>query len=562
MKTKIIHRLKVLSLRQHLFVVAVALVLGVLFFKGCSDGSTVETNQAEQMDRVYEVERGDFNITVLSRGELAAIENHKLRFEGKGKQGLTIIQIVENQSVVQVGDPVVSFADEDYLESIKYAEEELYDLNVDHDENLQFQGELFIDDTRALEENLDDIELNIVLFLETQGVSRDKTISVLTELTNAHETAVDALDKYQNLEYRTESKKMQAAADDQEQAYYEAVDAYEKSKQALSEARLKDDDTRDKATREVTLNEKKVATSISGWENARKAERRFRRYDHPQTLRRLVITADKKLLDLKRQLVKADSDQVQDERRYRKLIRQKEQAEELIIERRLKKEEKLISLEEEFFKQQERLNEQLAELKDDYAQLILRAPVAGIVEIGAGQQRGREPKALLVGTKVSPKEVVARIPDLSQFLVQCEIPEIYRSRIQVGLDVIIKNAALPNLVMEGKVDTIASMSERLNRWDSRSPRVYKTIISTNTTDERLMPGMTVEVEILVDSVHDVLFVPVEALYNNEGDTYCQVQGTFDLEERLIKTGRVSTSFVEVVEGLEEGDVVLLHRKDN
>jgi multidrug efflux pump subunit AcrA (membrane-fusion protein) len=551
-----------LSLRQRWLVVAGALVLSVLLLKGCSDEPSAEANQAEQVDRVYEVERGDFNITVLSRGELAAIENHELRFEGKGKQGLSIIQIIENQSEVKVGDPVVSFSDEVYVEQIKETEEALYDLNVDHEADLLYQDELFIDNTRALEEDLDDIELNIVLFLETQGVSRDKTISVLTEMANAHETAVDALDKYQNLEYRTDSKKMQAAADDKEQVYYEAVDAFEKSKQVLSEARLKDDDTRDKATRAVTLNEKKVASAISAWENARKAERRFRRYDHPQTLRRLVIAADKTLLDLKRQLVKADSDQVQNERRYRKMLREEEQAKELIVERRLKKEEKLISLEEEFFKQQERLNERLAELKDDYSQLILRAPVDGIVEIGGVVRRGQTPRELLVGSTVAPKEIVARIPDLSQFLVKCDIPEIYRSRIEVGLDVIVKNAALPDLVVQGKIDMIASMSERLNRWDSRSPRVYKTSISTDTTDDRLMPGMTVEVEILVDSVEDVLFVPVEALYDKEGKTYCQVQGTFDMEERLVETGRVSTSFVEVLEGLQEGDVVLLHRKDS
>ncbi|CAA6679127.1 MULTISPECIES: efflux RND transporter periplasmic adaptor subunit [unclassified Lentimonas] len=550
-----------LSLWQRGLVGAVVLLLCFFLFKSCSSGSSGEPSSAQQLDRFYEVVRGDFNITVLGRGELAAIENHQLRFEGKGSQGLSIIQIVENQAKVEVGDPVVSFADEVYLELIKDLEEELYDLKVDHEYDLEYQEELFIDDTRNLEENLDDIELNIVLFLETQSVARDKTVSVLTEMANAHETAVDALDKYQNLEYRTESKQMQAAADDQEQQYYEALSAFEKSKQDLSEARLKDDVTRDAAERAVALAEKKVATSISGWETARKAERRFRRYDHPQKLRRLVITSDKTLLDLKRQLVKADSDQVQDERRYRKLLRQKEQAKELIVERRLKKEEKLVTLEEDFFKQQERLDERLAELKDDYSKLVLRAPVAGIVEIGKGDERGREPKVLAIGVKVSPREVVARIPDLSQFLVNCSIPEIYRSRIQVGLDVIIKNSALPDLVMEGKVAQIASMSERLNRWDSRSPRIYKTRISTNTTDPRLMPGMTVEVEIFVDSVRDVLFVPVEALYNQEGETYCQVQGTFDVEERLVETGRVSTSFVEVLNGVDEGDVVLLHRKD-
>lgn len=538
------------------------LVVCFLLLKGCSSGDASGTSDdSVQLDSFYTVERGDFNITVLGRGELAAIENYKLRFDGKGKQGLSIIQMVDNQSQVQAGDPVVSFSDEAYLEQIQEVEEELYDLKVNYEDMLIFQEELFVDDTRDLEEKLDDVELNIVLFLETQSVSRDKTISVLTELTNSRETAVDALDKYQNLEYRTQSKQLQATVADQEQAYYEALDIYEKSKEELAEARLKDDETREKATRNVSINEKKVSSVMSAWENARKAERRFRRYDHPQKLRRLVITADKTLLDLKRQLVKADSDQVQDERRYRKMLRQKEQAEELIVERSEKKEEKLINLKEEFDKQHERLNDRLAELKSDYSKLVLRAPIAGIVELGAESERGREPRTLVIGSNVSPNEVVARIPDLSQFLVECEIPEIYRSRISVGLNAVLKNAALPDLVMKGKIDTIASMSERLNRWDSRSPRVYKTTISTDTTDSRLMPGMTVEVEILVDSVQDVLFVPVEALYNREGDTYCQVEGTFDVEERLVETGRVSTSFVEVVDGLEDGEIVLLHQKD-
>jgi tetratricopeptide (TPR) repeat protein len=557
----VIRRLVTLALWQRCLVAIGALVLCLYLFRSCSPGTAEGANATEQLDRFYKVTRGDFNITVLSRGELAAIENHQLRFEGKGSQGLTIIQLVENQTKVQVGDPVVSFADEVYVELIKEVGEALYDLQVDHEYALEHQEELFVDDTRALEENLDDIELNIVLFLETQSVARDKTVSVLTEMANAHETAVDALNKYQNLEYRAETKKMKATAYDQEQAYYDAVNAFEQSKKALSEARLKDDDTRDKATRAVTLNEKKMATAMDSWENARKAERRFRRYDHPQKLRRLVIAKDKTLLDLKRQLVKAESDQVQNERRYRKLLRQKEQAKELIEDRQVKKEEKLRTLGEDFLKQKERLEERLAELKDDYSKLVLRAPVAGIVEIGGTVQRGREPKVLAIGTKVAPNEVVARIPDLSQFLVKCAIPEIYRSRIEVGLGVIIKNAALPDLVMAGKVHTIASMSERLIRWNPRSPRVYETTLSTTTTDPRLMPGMTVEVEILVDTVRDVLFVPVEALYQQGGETYCQVQGTFDVEERLIETGRVSTSFVEVLSGVDEGDVVLLHRKD-
>ena len=189
---------------------------------------------------------------------------------------------------------------------------------------------------------------------------------------------------------------------------------------------------------------------------------------------------------------------------------------------------------------------------------MLRAPIDGIVSLGAASRRGREQKEILIGTSVSPQEVVARIPDLTQFLVRCDIPEIYRSRISVGQSAMLKNAALPNLNMKGTIEEIASMSQRLLQWDSRSPRVYETKISTNNADPRLMPGMTVEVEILVDTVKSVFFVPVEAVYNKEGKAYCKVQRSFSLEETEISTGRASDSYVEITEGLKEGDVVLLH----
>ncbi len=555
---KILAKFKVLSKTQKWSLSICSIICAIALFN-LNSCSNEHNNEETQLDSFYKVTRGNFDITVLGRGELAAIKNYQLRFEGKGKQGLNIIQIVENQSKVTAGDPVVSFSDELYLERIKNTEEAIYDLQTDYENALIFEADLFSNKIRDLEEKLDDIELNIVLFLETLGVARDKTISELTVLANSHDTAVDALGKYQNLEYRSESKKKQVSVADEEQTYYSALDAFERSKEELSEARLKDDDTRDKATRAVSIADKKVATSMDSWENARKAERRFRRYDHPQKLKRLIIARDNALLNLKRRLVKAESDRVQADRRYRKYLRQKEQAENLIIERRVKQKEKLTTMKEEFKEQEKRSTENLEELKNDYSMLVLRAPISGIVELGGKVRRGKDPKVLTIGTKIAPKEVVARIPDLSQFLVRCDVPEIYRSRLKVGLSAILRNAALPDLIMKGKIDTISSMSERLNRWDSRSPKVYTTTISTNSTDERLMPGMTVEVEVRVDTVNDVLYVPVEALYNMDGKTYCSVQGTFEVEERSVETGRVSTSFVEIISGLKEGETLLLHQ---
>lgn len=550
--------LAALSLKQRLYYTG-GLVLCLFVFFGLSQCSNTSPGEdAGQLDRFYEVKRGDFNVTVLSRGELDAIENHELRFMGKGRKGLRIEQILKDKSHVEVGDVVVSFASDEYVEEITLLEESIYDTQTDHEENLIYTDEVYENNMRDLEEALDDSELNISLFLGTQSVERDKSISTIAQASNKYETAKEALNKYQNLEYRTQSKLKQATIDQKEQEYYDAVDDLEKVTQELSEARLKDENTREKAERAVSLAQKKVNNLFGTWETARKADRQFRRYDHPQTLRRLTIQAEITELDLKRLLVKAESDLVQAERRYRKLIRDRRSIEEKTLERKEKYTDDLERMEEDYSTKMERLNEKLAEYQEDLSGLVLRAPVSGIVTLGAPPRRGREPKELSVGVDVTPKEIVARIPDLSQFLVRCDIPEIYRSRLSDGQAALLKNAALPNLEMKGEVQSIATMSQRLNNWDSRSPRVYETKISTSSSDTRLVPGMTVEVEILVDVVKDVLHIPVEAIYNKEGESYCKVKSGFTSSvERAVVTGRASDSHVEIISGLDEDDVVLL-----
>lgn len=537
-----------------------ATLIALTIIGGCrkQTGNGNSQTDLDTLDRYYEVERGAFNISVLARGELDAIKNYELRFEGTGKEGLYIDQIVDANAEVKAGVPVVSFANERYVESITSLEEQLEDTTTKHEETLRSKAELHDLQVRNLEESLDDAILNIDLFLESQSVARDKAISTLTEVSNAYELAQDSLNKYQNLDYRTQSKSKQAAIDEKEQAYYEAVDLLDIANQALSEARLKDESTREKAERDVSIAQKKVNSSMAAWENARKADRQFRRYDHPQTLRRLLISAEKTELDLKRNLVKAESDRVQAERRYRKLVRDKTNIEERMTEVQEQYTTDLEKLETDYATQTERLNQRLTELRDDLAGLVLRAPVDGLVSIGAPVRRGRTPKELSIGTKVAPNEIVARIPDLSQFLVRCDIPEIYRSRISAGQTALLKNAALPELEMQGQVEEIASMSSRVLHWDPRSPRVYSTTISTNNSDPRLVPGMTVEVEILVERVTDALYVPIEAVYNNEGKSYCKVKRKFSAEEQEIETGRASNSHVEILSGLEAGDVVLLH----
>ena len=69
--------------------------------------------------------------------------------------------------------------------------------------------------------------------------------------------------------------------------------------------------------------------------------------------------------------------------------------------------------------------------------------------------------------------------------------------------------------------------------------------------------MTAEVDILVETLDDVIAVPVGAVTEHFEQTYVYIMNGRKAERRRVKVGRMTHSFVEVTEGLEEDEVVAL-----
>jgi multidrug efflux pump subunit AcrA (membrane-fusion protein) len=86
---------------------------------------------------------------------------------------------------------------------------------------------------------------------------------------------------------------------------------------------------------------------------------------------------------------------------------------------------------------------------------------------------------------------------------------------------------------------------------------FEVEVAVEGVDPRLKPGMKGKVEIAVDEPKGVLHVPLDAVFEKDGKTTCYVAGVGKTEERKIKIGRSSLDFVEVLEGLAEGEKVTL-----
>ena len=87
--------------------------------------------------------------------------------------------------------------------------------------------------------------------------------------------------------------------------------------------------------------------------------------------------------------------------------------------------------------------------------------------------------------------------------------------------------------------------------------MYSTEIAIEGSYEFLRPGMSAQVEILVEQLNDVLIVPVQAVANRQGEKLCYVARDGRLQPQVVQTGSFDENFIVIHGGLTEGELVSL-----
>jgi HlyD family secretion protein len=154
---------------------------------------------------------------------------------------------------------------------------------------------------------------------------------------------------------------------------------------------------------------------------------------------------------------------------------------------------------------------------------------------------------------------MAVIADMSEMSFTINVDELDIAEVQAGQQAIITVDALPNQVFSGVVDNVGLLGT-----SSNGVTTYPVKIKPDQT-EGLWPGMNATATIVVESVRDVLMIPVTAV--SRGSLALVKGGTaaegIDQSEApdgavytRIETGLNNENFIEVTSGLSEGDVVL------
>lgn len=201
------------------------------------------------------------------------------------------------------------------------------------------------------------------------------------------------------------------------------------------------------------------------------------------------------------------------------------------------------------------------ELQIDAATIEAERPglvVYGGADQGSNRYRGSSnQEAIQEGATVRERQPILTIPDMREMAVRVDIHESAVQRVEVGQPAVVYIDAFPDVRLTGEVIKVAVVADSANSFMNPDLKVYPSQVRIDGTHDWLRPGMSAQVEILVASLADVVYVPVQAVGYFGSDQVVYVSSGGSVERRVIEVGDFSDSFIEVVSGIEEGEEVLL-----
>jgi multidrug efflux pump subunit AcrA (membrane-fusion protein) len=189
---------------------------------------------------------------------------------------------------------------------------------------------------------------------------------------------------------------------------------------------------------------------------------------------------------------------------------------------------------------------------------IIYAPTPGwVVYAKEGGGRGRQP--VEEGVEIRERQALINLPDVTNMIAELKVHEAQVDQVAVGQRAVVKVDAFPERTFVGKVSHVSALPDSGSRFTNNDLKVYKATVAIDgeNPDGALRPGMNATVEILVGVVPDIISVPVPGVFHEGVVAYAWKITPDGPTAVIIEIGNNNLSHVEIVEGLQEGDMIYL-----
>ncbi len=192
---------------------------------------------------------------------------------------------------------------------------------------------------------------------------------------------------------------------------------------------------------------------------------------------------------------------------------------------------------------------QMDNIRAAIAKKTIRAPFAGRLGI----------RKINLGQFLDNGAAIVTLQSLDPVYVDFALPQRYLSQLGAGMAVRVTTDAFPKQTFAGKITAISPEVDSV----TRNVRLQATLANPN---DRLQPGMYVEVAAVLPEIEQVLLIPATAvLYAPYGDSVFVIEEKKDektgavgkvLNQKFVRLGPARGDFVVVASGIEAGQTLV------
>jgi HlyD family secretion protein len=504
---------------KFLLVGGIALICLLVILNGIIQGKKREGELI-----TYEVKRQDLVVSVIEGGNLKALRSQKIINEVPGQRN--ILEVVDEGTIITEKDiedsriliKLDSKDLEDQVEELKISVENSWSSYVQAQQNLEIQKKQNDSDIKQAELNVKFAKIDLEKYLGEKlttalvaNAGRDINFS---ELIESADLAGEALNKKRELENDIDLAKEEVAREKDTVQWSEKL----AEKEYITKSELEAD--------RFSLQQKEASLESSKLEY-----QLFLDYDFPKQVALLLSDYQESLSEQDRTNAKCESEII-------KVNADVKSKEATYIGRK----------------------NNLKDAEQNLIKCTIRATQPGQVSYATSSNPFRTQDPIQPGTITRNRQELLNLPDFSTMGVEAKIHESSIEKIKIGQKATVKVDAFPGRIFNGQVKKVAPLPDATFKFMNPDLNVYVVELSldkeTNGFD-LLKPGMSAEVEIMIEKLKDVLVVPSSMILEEEGKPACAVLRGGRIEIRELELGSNSEELVEVKNGLKEGEIVVM-----
>jgi membrane fusion protein, multidrug efflux system len=176
------------------------------------------------------------------------------------------------------------------------------------------------------------------------------------------------------------------------------------------------------------------------------------------------------------------------------------------------------------------------------AKMNITAPFSGIIV---------ELPYYTKGTRIASGSPMVTLMSYNQMYMEINLPEKNIADMKTGQEVLVTNYTLPDDTLIGKVTELSPAI-------SMETRTFTGTVEIANPELKFRPGMFVKADIIVDEKDSTVVIPKDIILSGGRGKYVYIVGRNSAaDDRYITTGIENQDFVEVLEGLEPNDRLIV-----